>query len=284
MAMAGIHSTDIVVDDTSISTKPNTFFDNWSHPKPLPTPAQIRAINLESKLDSSILVLRQRGNCTVLCFIDRGLVVKYGHISVSEGQTLWILARYCPQVAVPAVYGWCQDEGETFVYMEYLDGRTLRTCLDTFTDEELRYMFIGSPSRGPINDQLWYTRAVAKPFSTVREFNESLTALANRIPGYPDTYLFQNFRAAFPDTVAIRFTHTDLHDANIIISSSTCQVIGIVDWQESGWYPAHWEYAKASYSTMPSTRWHKYVDMLFEESYKEAADALETYEATGLFC
>jgi hypothetical protein len=127
--------SDLVVDTASIPTKTNTFFGNWTHPKPLPTPAQVRASNLES----GVLVLGQKVELTILCFTDLRLVVKFGRrASISEGQALWTLARYCPQVPVPEVYGWCQDKEETFLYMEYLDGRTLRTCLDTFTNEELQ--------------------------------------------------------------------------------------------------------------------------------------------------
>ncbi|KAJ7672547.1 kinase-like domain-containing protein [Mycena polygramma] len=296
-------ATACVVDIACIPSAPNIFLGNWTHPKPLPTVIEVRA----AKLDTSVVVLDEGTDYDILCFPDRRLVVKFGRrVSISEGQTLWMLARYCPQVPVPKVYGWCQDGGECFVYMEYLEGRTLRACLDTFSDKELRdvaaqlrpmvrcirrlrqprgHTFIGSPTRGPITDQVWdacQDPNGAGPFATVRAFNDSLTALANCLPGYPDDDFFQSFRAALPDTAGICFTHTDLHDANIIVSPTTSKVIGIIDWQESGWYPGYWEYVKASCMADPARCWHSYVDMAFDERYEGAAHALESYYETGL--
>ncbi|KAJ7766852.1 kinase-like domain-containing protein [Mycena metata] len=182
-----------------------------------------------------------------------------------------MLKRHSPQVRVPEVYGWCRDEEETFIYMEYLDGRTLQSCLDQLTDDELQDIaaqmasmlrgvrslrqppqdiFIGSPSRGSVQDQLWRHRGREPlgPLTTVQAFNEALHGLATELPQFPEHELYQTFRAAFSDTASIRFTHTDLHPLNIIISSSGCKVLGIIDWQESGWYPEYWEYVKTSFN------------------------------------
>lgn len=39
------------------------------------------------------------------------------------------------------------------------------------------------------------------------------------------------------------FTHGDLDPRNILVEEG--HVIGIVDWEQSGWYPGYWEYVKA---------------------------------------
>lgn len=54
------------------------------------------------------------------------LIVKYGlTIRKTEGQCLWAIHHLCPNVPVPEVYGWCQDEGETFIYMQKMEASTL---------------------------------------------------------------------------------------------------------------------------------------------------------------
>ncbi|PPQ91082.1 hypothetical protein CVT25_011514, partial [Psilocybe cyanescens] len=48
--------SDIVLDPAILPRNPTTFFDNWPHAKPLPTPAQIRS----STFDSTFHVLHHR--------------------------------------------------------------------------------------------------------------------------------------------------------------------------------------------------------------------------------
>ncbi|CZT18479.1 uncharacterized protein RCC_04324 [Ramularia collo-cygni] len=46
----------------------------------------------------------------------------------------------------------------------------------------------------------------------------------------------------------IRFTHGDLGVQNILIRDG--QIVAIVDWECSGWYPEYWEYTKAHYNSV----------------------------------
>jgi thiamine kinase-like enzyme len=43
-----------------------------------------------------------------------------------------------------------------------------------------------------------------------------------------------HFRAAFPDRTSIVFTHPDLHPSNIMMSSTSTDVLAIIDWHASG--------------------------------------------------
>ena len=45
--------------------------------------------------------------------------------SAAEGQTLWALRQFLPQVRVPEVYGWRRDGEELFVFMELIEGEML---------------------------------------------------------------------------------------------------------------------------------------------------------------
>jgi len=314
--------SDIVLDP-AILPKNSKTFDNWPHAKPLPTPAQIRS----STFDSTFQILHHRGHGAyaqrVLYIPDLGLVIKHGpHTTIAEGQTLWALRKYCPQVRVPTVYGWFQDGDETFIYLSYIDGVSLDSRLKTLSDTELKEVagqlapmiasirhlrqphqdtFIGglrclmpdisyishphsgSPNRGPIRDQMWwsgYKPPPTAPFLSVKAFNDALFALAEFLPMFPDHEYYQAFRSSFSDTSSIRFTHTDLASSNIIISRTSTEVLGIIDWQESGWYPEYWEYLKAKHTAPP--RWYDYVDIALQPYVREL-EAFQNYDRTGIF-
>ena len=73
----------------------------------------------------------------------------------------------------------------------------------------------------------------------------------------PDSQKFQDpLRPLLPDDGPITFTHADLHRGNILISQHRPpQILAIVDWGQSGWYPDYWEYCKAAYTCMYSGEW-----------------------------
>ena len=119
------------------------------------------------------------------------------------------------------------------------------------------------------------------PFLSVKAFNDALFALADHLPMFPDHEFFQTFRSSFSDTSLIRFTHTDLATTNIIISHTSTEVLGIIDWQESGWYPEYWEYLKAKHTALP--RWYDYLDIALQHPYVRELEAFESYDSTGIF-
>jgi hypothetical protein len=73
-------------------------------------------------------------------------------------------------------------------------------------------------------------------------------------------------RSLLPDNVPIVFTHGDLHRGNIIISSKGVpRVLAIVDWHQSGWYPAYWAFCKALWTTAIGDEWEsKYLPMIMD--------------------
>ncbi|KAF5319236.1 hypothetical protein D9619_008701 [Psilocybe cf. subviscida] len=264
--------SNFVLSVSMLPRDPTMFFGNWPHAKKLPTPAQIRA----SAFDSPVMTLYASPNCQrILHFPELGLIIKHGErTTIAEGQTLWALSKFCPEVRTPTVYGWCKDDDEVFIYMSYIDGVTLDSRLEALGENELMDVaqqlaqmlasirrlrqppentFIGSPDHGPVHDQIWWQAKPVSAFSSVKEFNDALFAFAEGLPQFPEHKIYQDFRTSFLDSASIRFTHTDLSPNNIIMSSTGTEVMGIIDWQESGWYPDHWEYVKARY--IASTEW-----------------------------
>lgn len=49
------------------------------------------------------------------------------------------------------------------------------------------------------------------------------------------------------------FTHGDLNPTNIIVRGD--EIVGIIDWEFSGWYPHYWEYTSAWYTHVTRTEW-----------------------------
>jgi Phosphotransferase enzyme family len=60
------------------------------------------------------------------------------------------------------------------------------------------------------------------------------------------------------DEVHIVFTHGDIHRRNIMVSSQgqgQCRIVALVDWHQSGWLPAYWEFCKALLTTPIGSDW-----------------------------
>lgn len=58
------------------------------------------------------------------------------------------------------------------------------------------------------------------------------------------------------------FTHADLNPFNILIRGD--RVVGLVDWEISGWYPNYWEYTSAWLGSATRTGWRKCIDEFLE--------------------
>ncbi|KAK1765512.1 kinase-like domain-containing protein [Phialemonium atrogriseum] len=106
-------------------------------------------------------------------------------------------------------------------------------------------MGVANVNGGPFYDCRLASKLLWGPFSTVCEFHR---ALANE----PD--LDANFEKLPPDLVELLtyykrpcntlvFTHGDLSSLNILVRGD--DVVGIIDWETSGWSPSYWEYTCA---------------------------------------
>ncbi|KAJ7027726.1 kinase-like protein [Mycena alexandri] len=82
------------------------------------------------------------------------------------------------------------------------------------------------------------------PFKNESEFNDFLVKHAQgNFP--PDPFLDET-RRLMCDNHRIVFTHGDFAPRNIMVQGDV--VVGLIDWEHSGWYPEHWEYCKAHFS------------------------------------
>jgi aminoglycoside phosphotransferase (APT) family kinase protein len=47
-----------------------------------------------------------------------------------------IRSKLSQHVPVPEVYKWCKDDGQVYIYMEFIDGVTLEKIWDGFNEED----------------------------------------------------------------------------------------------------------------------------------------------------
>lgn len=133
---------------------------------------------------------------------------------------------------------------------------------------------LGNINRGPLGDMVLTSTTLpcAGPFSSVTGFHDWLSDMVKRpakvhrpdldLADIPDPY-----REMLPDDSPVTFTHADLNPVNIMVSKrSPCRVVAIIDWEQSGWYPAYWEFCKAEYTTELHSEWQtEYLPKVLDE-------------------
>lgn len=67
----------------------------------------------------------------------------------------------------------------------------------------------------------------------------------------------------------IVFTHGDPVPRNIIVDGDV--VAGVIDWEQAGWYPEHWEYVKSLFTRMMNMDGEEAEDLL-KAAVKENID------------
>ena len=104
----------------------SSFFRNGGPSRSLPTPAEVRALSAPN---------RTLPQPTPVRFEELNLLVKFGpHVTPTEAQCLWMIRKELQgQVPVPEVYGWRIDGAETFIYMQLVQGDTLRDRWDSLS-------------------------------------------------------------------------------------------------------------------------------------------------------
>ncbi|KAJ3509266.1 hypothetical protein NLJ89_g5317 [Agrocybe chaxingu] len=168
--------------------------------------------------------------------------------SAAEGQTLWALRQFLPEVPVPEVYGWRRDGDMLFVFMELIEGETLHNGWKELSEHEkaqlcaqLRRCGANNHFTFRLKESLW---AVFLPFPDPEAFYEFLM----QMPSSERDTAHNLGLPHLPYDSPIVFTHGDLSFSNIMITPRSApgpaRVLAIIDWEQSGWMPDFWEYCK----------------------------------------
>jgi hypothetical protein len=106
-----------------------------------------------------------------------------------------------------------------------------------------------------------------RQFPDVPSFHDWFSGVEMPEPGSIDP---DPWRPHLIDTASIVFTHADLHRSNIMMSRNedgTPRVAAIIDWHQSGWYPAPWEFYKTRWTARVQEQWDLMDILEFLQAY-----------------
>lgn len=213
--------------------------------------------------------------------ISKNLVVKTGPSThLTEGATMSFVGKNT-SIPVPKVYCSFLHKDTAYIVMERIEGETIgavpRRGDEAGTGKvlgQLRGMLAELRAlRPPVGDDgvascVWgslrdvrerRTAPCFGPFETIREFHFWLRH--ERVLGERWQHISEAHWRDLQDMVAKQdgpwpppvFTHCDLSPWNIIVRDGN--IVGIIDWEFSGWYPHYWEYTAAWCRNTFRTRW-----------------------------
>ncbi|RMD39713.1 hypothetical protein DV735_g5420, partial [Chaetothyriales sp. CBS 134920] len=239
------------------------------------------------KLDSAFEQSEKDGSTVFLdsfgrrVFQYKGRIIKYGRpVDLQEAKALAFIKQSGLNIPVPQVYfaGSCGDT--KVIEMEMIEGETLEKIWDGLTEQErhgyalqlrqvvdqlhsLEGSYIGSLEGGPAVDARRF-RNYGGPFADETEFNKFL--LSNTISKAPPIYRKMVESILSDQTHRIVFTHGDLTPTNIMVKEG--RIVGIIDWENAGWYPEYWEFLQFLRGMYRNYR--DYGDVIFEKLYPVA--------------
>ena len=144
--------------------------------------------------------------------------------------------------------------------MTYIDGRPLDEEWDSYDEsqkqsvqsqlrrylDEIRQIhgsYVGSVDGSECHDPLFDDVATRRgPFENETTFHRGLIDAIQEKSDRPWNTIVTRFIEAMPSHKIV-LTHNDIAPRNILVRNA--EVVGIADWELSGYYPEYWEYVKA---------------------------------------
>lgn len=221
--------------------------------------------------------------------ISKNLIVKTGpFVHLTEGATMQFVATNT-SIPVPRVHCSFVHRNRAYIVMDRIQGVSLAEAYKTLSDEDrnrifaqLRSMFqdlrklsappdvgVQSCVGGSLRDgRIPRCKPRFGPFDTIQAFHIWLRDGLH--PGeHPDRENDDGWEdikkmvakqdGPWPPPV---FTHGDLNPFNIMVRGN--KVVGIIDWEFSGWYPYYWEYTAAWYGSLTRQAWQEVLSKFLD--------------------
>lgn len=237
-------------------------------------------------------VHRSHGFCSP---ISRKLIIKTGPwVDLTEAATMKFISENT-SIPVPKVHCSFVHKGRTYILMERIKGEMIGPALGSLGDDGQNKVFaqlkrmvdemrsLPPPSNTGVQSctggSLWDSRirrceSRMGPFATVQDFHFWLRdgfrfadhKHKDRLKseeGQEMARMEEMQDGPWPPPV---FTHADLNPGNILVRGD--DVVGIIDWEFSGWYPHYWEYTSAWYGNLTRTGWQDELPR-FLQAYPE---------------
>lgn len=235
----------------------------------------------------------------VLMLTDR-LCVKYGPlVQLSEASAMCFISQHT-SIPVPRVYCTFTHRGWNYIVMERIKGEyighdwvrrneaskaKLLSQLAEMVREMRRLpvpddMGVASVDGGPVYDCRVPGPSLRHgPFDTIQDFHRHLRmGLEYDDKLQPDVQkLIKQQNQSWP----LVFTHGDLSSLNILARGD--EIVGIVDWETAGWYPAYWEYTSACQVNPQNSFWIHEIDKFLQPWPEELAMERIRWERFGNF-
>lgn len=227
--------------------------------------------------------------------ISNRLIVKSdSFVDLTEAATMKFVAT---NTSVPVPKVWCSfvHKGRTYIVMEKLRGDCISTGWDGRSQESKDKLLVqlklimenlrllrpppGTGVESCTGGSLFDSRIPRStgrfgPFKTIQEFHlwlrDNFQPSEVQKPGQASQEDWDDVKAmaarqdgVWPQPV---FTHGDLNPSNILVRGD--EIVGIIDWEFSGWYPHYWEYTSAWCNQTMSTEWQNLLGC-FLEPYDE---------------
>lgn len=189
-------------------------------------------------------------------------------------------------IPVPKVYCAFERKGITYIVMSRINGSPigcnwrnrsseskarLLEQLRRYIQEMRALKPRTSHVEGPYGSQLHDLRIPGGvrgfgPFDSVQAFHRFITDGVQKSPNqFSDV---NDLITMYEDLqFTIHFTHGDLSSSNILVNED--EVVGIVDWDTSGWYPHYWEYSTAWNVNPYNEFWRDEVGKFLQEYPEE---------------
>lgn len=209
------------------------------------------------------------------------LCVKYGkHTNLSEAASMRFISQHTSIPVPRIVCSFIHDE-QTYIVMERIQGNIIGSGWVSRSEEskakllaqlatmirEMRElnppegMGVASVDGGSLYDgRLPGPSRRFGPFDNQQDFHRHLREdleFDTRLPSDIQDMIKQQSKP-WP----LKFTHGDLRCPNILVRGD--KVVGIVDWEASGWYPSYWEYAAACQINPLFSFWGNEIDKFLQ--------------------
>ncbi|KAI1169268.1 kinase-like domain-containing protein [Nemania serpens] len=191
----------------------------------------------------------------------KGLANEYGVLQ---------LVRRHSRIPVPRPLDFVSSTDMSYLLTSRVPSLPLGMCIDTLSENEVHTLLRAIPKEvspnyaisNALGESCYDYRIIAGsdydeergdffgPFMDEEEFNRTLQVGA--LPG-----------VSHCSGHNIVFTHADLNMRNVLVHNG--RLSGIVDWENSGWFPEYWDYTKAHYITKLKKRWLTIIDEVFKQ-------------------
>lgn len=238
--------------------------------------------NLVSPKPGPILLYSTSDRNVTLC-PDKTIIKSGKSISLEEAEALQVAAH--AGLLVPRIFTTdSQPGGINILQMSHVEGQPLSELWPTMTPRQKRGIalqlrgilatmralqapagLVGACSGGQFRDTRLCHSHYFPSLDNEDEFNRYLISSLSHVTPRPVRDAFARQQR---NNHRIVFTHGDLSPRNIIVLNDT--IVGIVDWEEAGWFPEYWEYVKFFLRTgADDGDWPSYAYDIFPQVYHD---------------